>query len=153
MRLTLKKNEIDSLEVLLEEYRLKYGILDYAAQTKEYSRAYARALSGGNQKALAESRRMLDLLAQKGGEYQIIEDRQYKAKSSYNDFKLDVENLKKDLVKEWTYEHIVTSPIPADKKSYPIRWLIVVASVGASVFLAFLFLLFTRTKNIFVASE
>jgi uncharacterized protein involved in exopolysaccharide biosynthesis len=150
MRLELKQKEIDSLGNVLDEYRKNYGLLDYAAQVREYSRAYGRALTGGNQKGLTESKKMLDILAEKGGQFQILDDRLFKAKSTFNDFKLDVENLKKDLIKEWTYQHIVTRPVPADKKSYPIRWLIVAVSVSTSVFLGFLILLFYGTKRIVV---
>src|SRR5437763_12339413 len=50
MRVDLKLRESDSLEKLIADYRLKYGLLDYGTQAKEYSRAYARSLSGGNQK-------------------------------------------------------------------------------------------------------
>jgi hypothetical protein len=152
MRLNLKSKEIDSLEKLMDDYRLKYGLLDYDSQVKEYSRAYTKALSG-NQKGLVESKKMLDMLAQKGGEFKILDDRIYKAKANYNDFKIELENLKKDMVKEWTYEHIVTKPIPADKKSYPIRWLIVVVSVCTSVFLAFLILLFYNSGRMIIPTE
>jgi uncharacterized protein involved in exopolysaccharide biosynthesis len=153
MRLDLKRTEVDSLEKLVDEYRTNYGILDYGAQTREYSRAYGKALTSGSQKGLAESKRMLDMLAQKGGQFQILDDRLYKAKATYNDFKLDVENLKKDMIKEWTYEHIVTRPVPADKKSYPIRWLIVAVSVSTSLFLAFLILLFYNSGKAIIPSE
>jgi uncharacterized protein involved in exopolysaccharide biosynthesis len=150
MRLDLKKTEIDSLEKQEDDFRMKYGLMDYGSQVKEFSRGYAAAMASGNQRGIAESKRMLDVLAEKGGQFQILEDRLYKAKATYNDFKLDVENLKKDLVKAWTYEHIITRPIPADKKSFPIRWLIVVVSVGTSVFLGFLILLFYGTKRMIV---
>jgi uncharacterized protein involved in exopolysaccharide biosynthesis len=150
MRLTLKRQEIDSLEKLEDEYHTKYGLLDFGTQIKEYSRGYASAMNSGNQRAINEHKKMLDMLAQKGSDWQILEDRLTRAKTTYNDFKLDVENLKKDLVKAWTYEHIITRPIPADKKSFPIRWLIVVVSVGTSVFLGFLILLFYGTKTMIV---
>ena len=37
-----------------------------------------------------------------------------------------------------TYSHVVESPFPADKKSYPVRWLIVVFSAFSAVFFALL---------------
>jgi uncharacterized protein involved in exopolysaccharide biosynthesis len=43
--------------------------------------------------------------------------------------------------KDITYAHIVEHPVPADKKSYPVRWLIVAFSVISALFLAFLVLL------------
>jgi uncharacterized protein involved in exopolysaccharide biosynthesis len=153
LRMEFKKQEMDSLERTADEYRDKYGILDYNEQVKEYSRGYANGLDHGSQKAISESKHMLDLLADKGGEFVEINDRLWKTRANYLDYKLNVENYKKDLIKNWSYENIVTPPIPADKKTFPIRWLIVVASVSASVFLAFLILLFYGTKKIFVPSE
>jgi uncharacterized protein involved in exopolysaccharide biosynthesis len=40
--------------------------------------------------------------------------------------------------KDITYSHIVEHPIVADKKSYPVRWLIVAFSTFSAVFMAFL---------------
>jgi hypothetical protein len=148
VRLTLKKQEVDSLEKLANEYRDKYGILDYNEQVKEFSRGYANALTQGKTQAINENKRMLDILAQKGGDYVQINDRLWKARGNYNDYLLNIENYKKDLMKIWTYENIVTPPVPADKKSYPIRWLIVAASVSATLFFSFIVLLFFGTERV-----
>ena len=40
--------------------------------------------------------------------------------------------------KDITYSHVVEYPVPADKKSYPVRWLIVAFSTVSAVFLALL---------------
>ena len=40
--------------------------------------------------------------------------------------------------KDITYAHIVEYPVQADKKSYPVRWLIVAFSAVSAVFLALL---------------
>jgi uncharacterized protein involved in exopolysaccharide biosynthesis len=153
IRLELKKEEMDSLEKIANEFRDKYGILDYNEQVKEYSRGYANALDHGSQKAIAESKHMLDMLAEKGGEFVELNDRLFKVRGNYHDYLLNIENYKKDLIKKWSYENIVTPPIPADKKTFPIRWLIVVASVCSSIFLGFLFLLFYGTKRIIIPLE
>jgi hypothetical protein len=60
---------------------------------------------------------------------------------------MDVENLQKDMTKNWTYENVVTGAIPADKKTYPIRWLIVLGALVSSEFFALLILLFYQQKN------
>ena len=39
-----------------------------------------------------------------------------------------------------TFSAVVEEPFPADKKSYPIRWLIVVISLVATEFLALIFI-------------
>ena len=37
-----------------------------------------------------------------------------------------------------TYSHVVEYPFPADDKSYPVRWLIVVFATFSTVFMALL---------------
>jgi uncharacterized protein involved in exopolysaccharide biosynthesis len=148
VRLELKKQEMDSLEKLANEYRDKYGILDYNEQVKEYSRGYANALTQGKTQSIIENKRMLEMLAQKGGEYIEINDRLWKVRGNYHDYLLNIENYKKDLMKKWSYENIVTRPIAADKKSYPIRWLIVAVSVTTALFFSFIVLLFFGTERV-----
>jgi uncharacterized protein involved in exopolysaccharide biosynthesis len=40
--------------------------------------------------------------------------------------------------KEITYSHVVENPFPADKKAYPVRWLIVAFSTLSAVFFSLL---------------
>jgi hypothetical protein len=48
---------------------------------------------------------------------------------------------------DMTYTNIITSPYPADKKSFPIRWLIVVMVVLASFTFAMIALLFIEKQS------
>jgi uncharacterized protein involved in exopolysaccharide biosynthesis len=153
IRLATKKMEIDSLEALANEYRDKYGLLDYEQQSKEYSRAYANALVSGSSKAIAQTKNMLDMLAQKGGDFIELNERLLRARGNYHDYLLAIENYKKDLVKKWSYENVVTSPVPADKKTYPIRWLIVLVSVSCTLFFSFLVLLYLGTKRSVIPND
>jgi uncharacterized protein involved in exopolysaccharide biosynthesis len=145
-RMDMKKQEMDSIELVVKDYREKYGLLDYAAQSKEYSKAYARALSSGSPRAIAETKAMLNTLAEKGGEFMSVTEHLWRIRGTFNDLKLDYENSLKDVTKVLTYENVVTRALPADKKSSPIRWLIVVVSVGAAEFIAFLLLLLFETR-------
>ena len=49
--------------------------------------------------------------------------------------------------KEITYSHIVEHPVPADKKSYPVRWLIVAFSLFSAIFLALIVFLILDYKK------
>ena len=44
-QLDRQKNEMDSMENALKNYSLKYGLIDYKIQTKEFSRGYLNALT------------------------------------------------------------------------------------------------------------
>jgi hypothetical protein len=63
-----------------------------------------------------------------------------KIKSAYDD-------IVGDLNKELTYTNVVTKPFVADVKSYPIRWIIVLISTLASLFLGFIIISFSEGKK------
>ena len=146
-RLALKKMEMDSIEALIQTYRDKYGLLEYKTQAKEYARAYLKAVQSGSPRALSESKQMLMSLGEKGGEFSALSEHLWRVRGAFNDLKQEYETYLNDVSKVLTYANIVTYPVPADKKSYPIRWLIVVISVSSSLFMAFLVLLFLDSQK------
>lgn len=148
-----KERELDSLDNLLKEYRTKYGLLDYKAQAKEYSRAYLRALTDGKSKAIETAKELLAALANKGGEFNALSERMDNGLSTYSRLQTEYENALKDVTKELTYSNVVTKPVPADKKSYPIRWLIVIVSVLSALFITFMTLLFMDSARHFELSK
>jgi hypothetical protein len=151
-RMLMKKAEMDSVENLVREYRVKYGLLDYKSQAREYSKALAKATTKGSSKGISEAKQLLNILAEKGGDFNTWNELLWKIRGGYSDLKTDYENLYKDATKELTYENMVTHPSPSDKKAYPIRWLIVLVAVAASVFLSFLVMLFMEVKQVKVES-
>jgi len=50
--------------------------------------------------------------------------------------------------KEITYCHVVEAPMPADKKSYPVRWLIVALSLMSALFAGLVFFLILDYKKL-----
>lgn len=142
-----KKQQVDSIDAVLQELRVKYHLLDYDIQTKEVTRGYMNAVSGGARK---ENVKDIDMLVrnleEKGGEYYKTQQTLDVILRSYNATKLEYDQALSDLNKELTYTNLVTKPFPADKKSYPVRWLIVVISVVSAN--AFLFLIVVLIENI-----
>lgn len=148
-QLDQKQHEMDSMENILRTYRLENGIIDYRYQSREALRAYLKNLGTSNSKALNESKAMMDALKDKGGEFLSLNEHLWRTRGSYNDLKLVYENAYRDVYKKLTYANVVTSPKPSDKKAYPIRWLIVVITVGSSMLLAFIILLLFDSKKQF----
>jgi len=144
-QLELKKAEMEAMDDTLKKYSMQYGLLDYKIQAKEYSRGFANALTSG--KGLNESKAMLKTLAEQGNLFNAITENLWRVRGTYNDLKVVYDNAYRDVTKELSYTNEVTHPIVADKKSYPIRWLIVVISVGASLLIAFLVLLIFSSKE------
>jgi uncharacterized protein involved in exopolysaccharide biosynthesis len=49
-------------------------------------------------------------------------------------YEINLSEYEKDI----TYSHVVEKPFPADKKSFPVRWMIVFFSAFSAIFMALL---------------
>lgn len=126
-QLNKKRSEMDSMEIMVRDIRMKYGILDYALQT-EYATEGALIASPLQKANEQEVKTLLNNLKDKGGEFVALNEHLWRVRGTYNDLKVQYENALRDVKKNLTYCNVVTSPFVADKKSYPVRWLIVVIS-------------------------
>lgn len=132
-----KKTELDSMEVAIRDIRINDGIINYEAQSKIVTKEYLRALAKDQKSAsLAKVAPMFESLQKKGGQYISLSENLWRVRGSYNDIKQQYENSLKDINKELTYANIITHPFPAEKKSYPIRWLIVLGAGLSSLLLS-----------------
>lgn len=66
---------------------------------------------------------------------------------AYSEFKLKYDQAVLDYNREYTYTNVVSRPYPADKKSYPVVWLIVLMSTFTSLFLAIFTIGLIENKN------
>jgi len=129
-----KRKELDSLEQRSQELGVKYGLLDYPNQTREVMRAY---LSGGGSGSRGgEVNRLKKNLEEKGGQKEMLSNLMIAITKDYSAFKLDYDRAVLDLNRNYTYVNVLNKPFVADKKGYPVRWVIVVVSALASLFLA-----------------
>ncbi len=139
-QLNNKKHEIDSMETVLKELRIKYGLLSYDVQVEEVVKRYLKErVKPGYNPSASSSQEMTSLLAslkEKGGDFIALTDNLEKERDFYNQIKFDYENAYKDANKILTYTSVVTYPKTSDTKAYPIRWLIVLMSVLSTFMLA-----------------
>jgi len=148
--LTRKKAELDSLVEELNVIRKEYGILDFKTQAEKVTEGYMNALATGRASApdARKIKELYDNLAEKGTETRILEARFDYLLGAIDSLTTQYEVYLTEYEKDITYAHIVEYPVPADKKSYPVRWLIVAFSTMAAVFLALLvFLILDYRKN------
>lgn len=129
------KNEInemqDSLHALMRE-----GVHDYESQAEMINRQLAIEIAKGNSQAVRRLENKLKTLANYGGAYvTLINSIEYSVeqlsllRAKYKEAKVDAEEvLPQKFVVDRAYE--------AERKSYPIRWLIVVISMISAVLLA-----------------
>lgn len=143
-----KKTEMDSIDLAIKTLRVKFGLLDYNTQTREVVKRYLRVVSaGGSQSNINELESLMRNLEEKGGDFIALNEHLWRVRNTYNDLKLSYENALKDLNKELSYSNIITQPFPADKKSYPVRWIIVLASVVAALFFAIITMMIIDRKE------
>lgn len=131
-----KKKQVDSLAAITRQLSVQYGLLNYDEQSREVSRAYYSMLAAGKGgKAMDEVSTEMKNLEEKG---QIFNEENAHLAScigEYDGLRLRYEDAMKDVNKKITYSIVVETPYPADKKAFPVRWLItVIAAAGTFMF-------------------
>lgn len=123
----------DSMRVLRE-----LGVHDYHTQTERYNEYLGAAIVKGDQRAIKEFEERFKVLAQYGGAYVTLQDRLFNETKRLSVLKMKLEQAQADLESDLPHKFVVNRAQPADKKAYPIRWLIVAISGIASLLLALL---------------
>lgn len=129
-QLTIKKNEIDSLEARLKFMRTNYGLLDFKSQAKVMTKKM------GKGSLSEEDKKMLNGLKEYGGEYILLQEQLAIETSSYKELKLNYDKNLLDLNGHLSYTTIVSKPNLPDKKCSPLRLVIVLIFTLSSLFLA-----------------
>jgi capsule polysaccharide export protein KpsE/RkpR len=141
------KSQLDSVNKALDMFRREYSILDYSIQLEQVSKNYYKSLASSG-RGLEEMKKMLDVLKLRGSEYEFLHNRSISLSKYYA--LLETEYLKslRDYERNFTYSNIISDPIKPDKKSYPVRWIIVLSSGLSALFLGFLLILNYERKYI-----
>jgi len=135
-----KNIELDSLRKRINYLRNEYGLLDYDNQVKELTRVYYKSGS-------KSAKETLDNLKLHGGEYKKLDINITKEQKVLARIKLEYEKVNTEYHKEITFAHIVEKPFAADKKTKPVRWLIVLLSVIGSVILSMIAITIIESKK------
>ncbi len=129
------KNEViikeDSLTVLRE-----YGVHDYESQSEMFNRQLAIEMAEGNTKSISRLEKKLEVLAKYGGPYVSIRDALEHDKKQLSQLKAKYEEAKVDATESLPHTFVINTAYTAEKKTYPIRWLIVVVTVFTTLLLA-----------------
>jgi uncharacterized protein involved in exopolysaccharide biosynthesis len=138
--LTRKYAELDTLTSRLDSVRKNYGILDYERQVERVTEGYMEALANGRttSSGTREIRDLYKNLAEQGSEAQWLEGKYQFLQTAIDSLTIQYDHYLSEYEKDITYSHVVEYPVPSDKKSYPVRWLIVAFSTVSALFLALL---------------
>jgi uncharacterized protein involved in exopolysaccharide biosynthesis len=135
-----QRNEIKWMEDSLNQLR-KMGINDYETQAEAYNVQLAVELSKNNVAGVKAIEEKLKLLGEYGGIYVSIRDQLEYEKEQLSKIKAKYEEAKVDAMETLPAKFVVESAFKAEKKSYPVRWIIVVISAISGFLLALIVLI------------
>ena len=135
-RLTRKKQYLDSLQHQIYIIGTEYGITDVVGQSKEITKGFLRTTSSNIN--TSEVLKLKKNMEEKGGELTKLNALLGNASYQYEVLKADYEKMLMGYERDFTYTNVVTKPYVADNKSFPKRFLIVLISTIATLFLSLL---------------
>jgi uncharacterized protein involved in exopolysaccharide biosynthesis len=126
----IKKME-DSIKVLNS-----YGVFDYESQSEVTSEQYAIAIAKNDTRAIKSLEEKLEIIGKYGSAYVSLRDDLVLQRKQMNLLKSKYDEAKVDAEQVLSQKFVVSNAFPAEKKSYPIRWLIVVVSTLSALLIA-----------------
>lgn len=120
-------SEIKVLEDSIAKIRA-FGINDYESQSEVLNEQWAVAKIENNHAAATAIAKKLEMLSKYGGRYSAIRDDLIHSRGLLAHVKKKLNEHKLTVQEQLEHKFIVNAAVPALKKSYPIRWLIVVST-------------------------
>lgn len=124
------------------EYFRKMGVPDYGTQIEVLTDQYAQALIRGNAAAARTIQEKLDLFNKYGSRYIALRTSLDLETRQLNELRNRYIQAKVEAEQDLPNKFIVDSAVPAEKKSKPVRWLIVVISTFSAFIFSLIALLF-----------
>ncbi len=121
------RDYVKALEDSLNELR-QMGINDYESQAERFNEYYAKSIMEGKTAATKQLEEKLKILSQYGGAYVSIRDLLEYEKEQLSHLRAKYQEAKVDAEQILPHKFVVNNAFKAEKKSYPVRWLIVVVS-------------------------
>lgn len=144
-----KEASIDSLKKALYDLSVKEGLLAYEQTSEQIMIGYLKTVMGGSGSVnTPEVKRLKENMEKYGGDLILLVESIKQEARTYADFKVEYEDALRFYNAKLTYSNVVTSPFPSDKKSYPIRWLIVSISVLMTFFFAVVVILLIENLRV-----
>ena len=141
--------EMQRLEDSLNTLR-KLGVFDYESQVEMLSRQLAVELGKGNTQGIKNIQEQLDILAEYGGASYAINERLDNDRLQLSLTKSKYEEAKVDATQFIPHKFVVTSAFQAERKTYPVRWIIVTITVLSTLLLLiFCLVIYDRSKSFF----
>lgn len=140
--------KLDSVETRLMGLRKDVGLLNYDVQVKELTKGYVKMLTSGasqSQKDAVQS--IITEVENRGGEFRALTNLSDMFRYNYDQLLKQYEQVISDVTKELTYTNTIIYPEVADKKVYPVRWLVVSTTTLSALFLCFVLLVWRDQRR------
>ena len=144
-QLNEKQRNIDSLKKRLSEISINYGVTDVPNQSREVTRGF---LAGSTKATELKSN-----LEQYGSELIDLHTKIAAEGNTYVAIKCDYEKELRFFHSRLTYSNIITEPFPADKKAFPVRWVVVALCGMGALLLSIVVIFIIENRKRFVAEN
>lgn len=135
--LSRKKASLDSLEMQLNKLAVEDGLIDYESQSLELVKGMLGTVEGGSTRInSSEVRKLRESILRKGGLLKLTLENIEHEIINYREISKEYDIAFSNYDRQYTYTNIIESPFVSDKKSYPVRWLIVALTMFTTLFLA-----------------
>jgi uncharacterized protein involved in exopolysaccharide biosynthesis len=131
------KNYIKSLEDSLNVLR-SLGVNDYESQVERLYEAYGKALLDNKKDVVTKIESQIKVVSQYGGAYVSIRDILENEKKQLTHLRAKYHEAKIDAEQTLPNKFIVNNGTVAEKKTYPVRWLIVLIAAFSTLIMGIL---------------
>ncbi len=141
------KEHKQMLEDSLKRIQSK-GVYHYEYQSQALNEALGKALAEGKTKGVEEVEKKLKILAEYGGAYVSIRDLLERETEKLSILESKYSEAKVDADQDLPHTFVISRAVKAEKKSYPIEWLIITLStISAFIMGLFLLIILDRLKK------
>jgi len=133
----LIEKEVRQLQDSVQFYNM-LGIVNLEDQSKVTSQQLVKAIAKNDQRAVNALQEKFNVLAKYGSAFVSARDKVYMQRNYLNDLKIKLDEAKVDLDEVLPQKFVVSLAEPAEKKAYPVRWVIVAISTFTTIFIGLL---------------
>lgn len=147
MALAIVQREYQELEAEIQQIvdSLKWigkkGVHDYESQSEVLNQQLAIAISKGDDRAVIALEKRLDILADYGSTFMSLKNALEFKTEQITLLKAKLEEARVDSEQQLPQKFIVNDAFAAEKKSYPVRWVIIVISTFSALLISTLVIL------------
>lgn len=141
--------EVRLMEDSLTQLR-KLGVHDYETQAEMMNQQLAMEIAKGNTKGIKALDEKLSILATYGGPYVSIRDALEHEKKQLSYIKARYEEAKIDAYQEIPQKFVVENAFKAEKKAYPVIWIIVILSTLGTLLAGMLVIFIVERSPVFL---